>query len=247
MKKSLGFTLTEVLITVGIIGVVAALTVPNLIKNYQKDSQLVQLRKVVNEFVSATDIYTTETGKQYFYQTPAMKSEAGMNSFMLNRFKSRAGNGFANTYKSINGNTKDFTCAGTSFVLANSATVCVKLDQFNALGNGSAAIDSVNNISEYHIYVDTNGNEKPNVGGRDMFDFYITNKGEFSPVSQDVSAKYEKNCSAATACALGMECEISEEEQAAIDKCEADKTCIGKPFGESCIVQIVNDNWQMNY
>ena len=36
MKKIYGFTLAEVLITLGIIGVVAALTMPSLIANYQK-------------------------------------------------------------------------------------------------------------------------------------------------------------------------------------------------------------------
>jgi prepilin-type N-terminal cleavage/methylation domain-containing protein len=35
MKK--GFTLAEVLITLAIIGVVAALTIPNVVKNYQKN------------------------------------------------------------------------------------------------------------------------------------------------------------------------------------------------------------------
>lgn len=38
MKK--GFTLAEVLITLGIIGVVAALTLPSLITNYRKKETL---------------------------------------------------------------------------------------------------------------------------------------------------------------------------------------------------------------
>ena len=36
MGKKLAFTLAEVLITLGIIGVVAALTLPALISNYKK-------------------------------------------------------------------------------------------------------------------------------------------------------------------------------------------------------------------
>lgn len=35
MKKSIAFTLAEVLITLGIIGVVAAMTIPNLITSYK--------------------------------------------------------------------------------------------------------------------------------------------------------------------------------------------------------------------
>ena len=40
-----GFTLAEVLITLGIIGVVAAMTLPALIQNYQKQVMLSQLKK----------------------------------------------------------------------------------------------------------------------------------------------------------------------------------------------------------
>ena len=47
-KIKFAFTLAEVLITLGIIGVVAAITLPTLIKNYQKHVYVTQLKKVVN-------------------------------------------------------------------------------------------------------------------------------------------------------------------------------------------------------
>ena len=43
LKSRVGFTLAEVLITLGIIGVVAAMTIPNLMSAYQK-------RVTVNRF-----------------------------------------------------------------------------------------------------------------------------------------------------------------------------------------------------
>ena len=46
MKK--GFTLAEVLITLGIIGVVVAMTMPTLIANYQKKVLVTQLKKEIN-------------------------------------------------------------------------------------------------------------------------------------------------------------------------------------------------------
>ena len=45
MKK--GFTLAEVLITLGIIGVVAAATIPSLITAYQKRATESQLKKPI--------------------------------------------------------------------------------------------------------------------------------------------------------------------------------------------------------
>lgn len=44
MKK--GYTLAEVLITLGIIGIVAAITIPNVVKSYQKKTAAVRLKQV---------------------------------------------------------------------------------------------------------------------------------------------------------------------------------------------------------
>ena len=44
MKRA--FTLAEVLITLGIIGIVAALTMPALIGNYRKSQTVTQLKKI---------------------------------------------------------------------------------------------------------------------------------------------------------------------------------------------------------
>ena len=44
------FTLAEVLITLGIIGVVAAMTIPNLISNVQKTKTVSQLKKLFQNF-----------------------------------------------------------------------------------------------------------------------------------------------------------------------------------------------------
>jgi len=48
-----GFTLAEVLITLGIIGVVAAMTIPILVKNYQEKAIISQLKRV-SSTLSAT-------------------------------------------------------------------------------------------------------------------------------------------------------------------------------------------------
>lgn len=48
MKK--GFTLAEVLITLGVIGIVAALTIPSLISNHNKSVTAARLSKAYNSF-----------------------------------------------------------------------------------------------------------------------------------------------------------------------------------------------------
>lgn len=49
MKRS-AFTLAEVLITLGIIGVVAAMTIPNLISNYKAKRLRTQFLKLIQPY-----------------------------------------------------------------------------------------------------------------------------------------------------------------------------------------------------
>lgn len=58
-----GFTLAEVLITLGIIGVVAAITIPSLISNYQKKSTVTQLKKTYATISNAIRLSEDENGE----------------------------------------------------------------------------------------------------------------------------------------------------------------------------------------
>ena len=55
-KRKFAFTLAEVLVTLGIIGVVAVLTVPNVISNYQKKVYVTQLQKAYNQISNALEL-----------------------------------------------------------------------------------------------------------------------------------------------------------------------------------------------
>ena len=71
MKKA--FTLAEVLVTLGIIGVVSAMTVPTLMQNYQRKVYVTQLHKFYNELSQALLQYQTD-------KNAVNLSEAGLNS-----------------------------------------------------------------------------------------------------------------------------------------------------------------------
>ncbi|MDR1167662.1 MAG: type II secretion system GspH family protein [Heliobacteriaceae bacterium] len=60
MKK--GFTLAEVLITLGVIGVVAALTTPALIQNYRKHAIEIKLKKVYSVMNQALKMSVAQNG-----------------------------------------------------------------------------------------------------------------------------------------------------------------------------------------
>ena len=62
MNKKFAFTLAEVLITLGVIGVVAALTMPALIAKYQKKVLLARVKKTYSTFTNAVNLALAETG-----------------------------------------------------------------------------------------------------------------------------------------------------------------------------------------
>lgn len=61
-NKKFAFTLAEVLITLGIIGVVAALTIPTLIANHQKEVVGTRLKKFYSSFNQAIQMSVAENG-----------------------------------------------------------------------------------------------------------------------------------------------------------------------------------------
>lgn len=135
--KYKGFTLAEVLVTLGIIGVVSAMTVPTLMQNHQRKAYITQLHKVYNEFTQAAvmvlndnnAINLTEAHLGSSAQNVTTNSEA----FIKKYFKvvNDCGSGsaapcFAASYKTLNGETVESAWSNCySFALANGASVCM--------------------------------------------------------------------------------------------------------------------------
>ena len=74
MTKRFGFTLAEVLITLGIIGVVAAMTIPTLVKNYQKTAWVNQLKKSVSTIENGFSKMLADDGVDSLEDTQVFRS-----------------------------------------------------------------------------------------------------------------------------------------------------------------------------
>ncbi len=181
MKKA--FTLSEVLITVGIIGVVAAMTVPTLMQNYQKQSYITQLKKSFSELSQVAESAMADSNSPRLMETKAVR--AGTDNFLQTYFKTTqicdAANGvdcFASEYTTLNGTAyrlRDLL-SGTSScaVLASGSSLC--------LANRSSFISAV---------VDVNGKQGPNILGRDLFSLYIQNDGTVTSPTSPSAASVE--------------------------------------------------------
>lgn len=264
MKKFTAFTLSEIMITVGIIGVISALTVPTLVKNYQKEAQTVQLRKVVAEIESAIDMLITEEGKSSLAGT-SISQDGGVDAFIRTHFKtvktcssSKTSDCFANeNYISIDGKeNKSFSCAGNSYILANSAVICankisqVKVNAVQTQPDGSVkelpnAFISARGIN-IEVFIDTNGAQGPNIGGRDMFHVYIQPDGRiYDEANTDgIICGPAINNNPGGLPAFGnpgnsMVCYANVEKQS--------KDCGQDAFGSGCFAKLLDNNWEMNY
>ena len=180
-KVRLGFTLAEVLITLGIIGVVVAMTIPNLIANYrahQLSSRFLESYSIIQQVfkqMEADDISLLptdyNTGSYYktfmkYLQAPTdcgLGGNIGLNTGNKKSkpcFNSNAGNTDV-PYKTLDGKTNAWS------PLFDDGQI--------ALQNGSLLLFE-NNIIEQRVYVsvDLNGyNNKPNRWGYDLFTFQL--------------------------------------------------------------------------
>lgn len=193
-KSRIAFTLAEVLITICVIGVVAALTLPSLIHSYKNKIYSSQLQKtysilsdaakqvVIAENADQNILETTETvetGTPGFYTSDAGLIDSSKNTgaqyFLSNYIKhSKVGSEvMSNSYSTPNGNNlgkipSDAFCVKT----VAGAGVCMKYDK-------SA------NIAK--LYVDVNGAEDPNESGIDLFVMQINDDSSISDIVEDES------------------------------------------------------------
>lgn len=161
------FTLAEVLITLGIIGVVAALTIPGLLTKIEKNQLETQVAEVASLISQGTKLYLTqETESDKIQFSPAMDSASNLENFIMSYFKvAHNCHGkylgtdgvacFANKYSAFTGEflrlTKNHGCE-VVVTLVNGISLCVDRNP----PDGSISFE-----------VDLNGTKPPNVWGKD--------------------------------------------------------------------------------
>ena len=166
--KKCAFTLAEVLITLGIIGIVAAMTMPILIGKYQKKQVATQLKKVYSLIQQATQMAEKDYEDVRYWNFNLATKE--FNDIYIKPYykiiKEYAPGEFPSDihYIGLNGDNGDsYTSSSPSnqIVLADGTILSFKVAH---TGTGERFVN---------VFADINGFKKPNQYGRDMFLFSI--------------------------------------------------------------------------
>ena len=177
IKRNAAFTLAEVLITLGIIGVVAALTMPSLINRTQKQELVAQYKKVYSVISQAYLMILNDNGGSFDGLANSDNDYIDIFSKYIKDVKVCKTNEevtkcYLDSYKHLDGAVVN-TDVGTILTTPDGATL-----RFN---HSSSACTGTTELKEPigcgRIRVDVNGVKNPNTVGYDIFDFYITQKG----------------------------------------------------------------------
>lgn len=190
MKRFSAFTLAEVLITLGIIGVVAALTLPNLIANHQKKVLSVRAKKVYSTLYQGFNSAIYKNGEPEDWESTSYNSYKS--TFFdyyifpeLQGTRCRDNNGLEakarNYMQKLNEygvrNSHNISSYWCNCFMTNSGEFIV-----------TSQLSSQSMFSAEEFLIDVNGFQKPNQYGKDIFAFFLVNKAKNSRLNLSINA-----------------------------------------------------------
>ena len=163
-----GFTLAEVLITLGVIGVVAALTLPSLIQSYEKKVTATRLKKFYSTMLNVIKLSENDNGEMSTWDFPKQSYDPLINVFFRKYYlpyMSGYDECTADCFKKLG-----YSLSYLSGTVDNGAAV----NSYLVKTSDGMYIYFLPNVPGYiWMYVDINGSRKPNKVGRDIFVFDI--------------------------------------------------------------------------
>ncbi len=230
--KKRGFTLAEVLITLAIIGVVAALTIPTVVRNYQKQETATKLKKAYSTLANTTNLAIADEGPVSGWEVGQQNGESAVNfsnTYLVPYLKILRNCGIKTSNEcSVEYTTLDKTGSGVlngsfaRFFTADGTIVAISTQNFLGSSDGLPYKYMI-------VLVDVNGQKKPNTYGKDIFElrYYVfngsatnRNNGKFMPPGYDyarVSLLSESDAS----------------------------SCSKKGNGRFCAAVIIKDGWEI--
>lgn len=184
-SSKIAFTLAEMLITIVIIGIVAALTLPNLIANYQKQVTVGKLKKAYSLLSQVAQKSIADNGEISFPQGERIDAEIAKNFFNMYWLPYFDGVDILKNkqffYKYQNGEQMPITIYsaddfGRIFFTTKdgiSYFVLIKGTKYIYDNDGNVVSSYNTYTTNQEVYVDINGLSSPNIIGKDVFRFRV--------------------------------------------------------------------------
>lgn len=177
-----GFTLSEVLITLGVIGVVAAITLPSVIRKYNEKILLHQFEQAVSIFSQGFMRMANDADGMQNLHGPWNDLRHLNGNFYRNYFKlNKICTGYGNYQKCV---PQDFYQIDKKTLINpnnNNGILCsFYTAAAGVLNNGMQFCLAGPLDQKYHFAVDINGTKGPNALGHDYFLFVIEKSGKLS-------------------------------------------------------------------
>lgn len=177
--KNKAFTLSELLIALGIIGVIATLSIPSIVSTIQYNILATQLKNNVVAIQQAIEDQKVEHKTQDLDDTDFKSAE----SFYSIMSKAQTCSGdtkcWGEKYRAISVDAYEPAIPkdGEGIKLKNGATLSYKYTKTMKQGDESEMNNSLRKNEFARIYIDVNGPEQPNIIGRDLFRIIIFENG----------------------------------------------------------------------
>jgi prepilin-type N-terminal cleavage/methylation domain-containing protein len=195
IKKA--FTLAEVLITLGIIGVVAAMTIPTLMQDTQNKQTITAVKKTYSELIDAKKLIEIDNGDiQNWIPATGSTGDNDLTNLFANKMKvikncteSGVTGCVGNNYKYLNGDAYPYLGSNAQAVIVLADGTSMIFTTFGSSGNssyGAAGTDMGTAFGD--VYVDINGPKQPNTIGKDVFSYFITRNGIVPYGSNSITA-----------------------------------------------------------
>lgn len=180
--NKLAFTLTELLIALGVIGAIAAISIPSLMTTINNKIHATELKNTVasiQQLISDQMIaHKTKNLEDTDFANPALLLTESNFSVVKKCTDAtsakndcwKIGTAGVRPYKTLHGRgLSPWNQANYTVVTKNGAILSYTLTNIN-MPDGDKVIG--------YFRVDVNGSDSPNISGRDYFNFYITKNGK---------------------------------------------------------------------
>ena len=200
LSRLAAFTLAEVLITLGIIGVVAAMTMPTLVNNINKKHWITGYKKAFSELSQIHQLLNSETGGSYMAECNDFDDVCLKNLFaekmkVVEYCKETVPNKCQESSTYLNGKTRginqstDVNNIWPTIVTASGYSV-----KFRFHGNDCS--EFIEGYSQKlptcgWMQIDVNGLKRPNVVGKDIYFLNIFKNKLFPRYSNELNGQFE--------------------------------------------------------